>query len=120
MIYTFSFPDEKGEIILDGFVHIEPIDGEPGEAHVIEERGVGKEQSDFEAMLTEVVYGREFPHLSDELDAEEAEGGTFNKHRLAHWAVLPHIFRVESGYGGVEEFTTEEFEKLVEDSNAPD
>lgn len=120
MIYTFSFPDETGKIVLDGYVQVEPIDGEPGEANILGERGVGKEQAAFESMLTGMVYEREFPHLSMELGDEEAEGDNFNKHRLSHWGVLPHIFRVQSGYGGVEEFTNDEFIKLVEESNASD
>ncbi len=120
MIYTFSFPDETGKIILDGYVQVEPIKGEPGEANILGARGVGKEQAEFEEMLERIVYGKEFPHLGMELGEEEAEGDVFNKYRLSHWGVLPHIFRIQSGYGGVEEFTNEEFIKLVEESNASD
>lgn len=114
MIYTFSSPDEKGEVVLDGYVQVEP-DGEA--ANVVQTVGIAKPQEKFETYLKANIYGQSFPHI--ELMLGEVDG-EFSEDNLSHWKILPQIFRVSSGYGGVEEFGNEEFQKMVEDAGATD
>ena len=114
MIYTFSFPDKTGEVVLDGYVQVEP--SESG-ASVVQTVAIAQTQEAFESYLNTSIYGQSFPHIEM---ATGEEGGVFSKENLAHWKILPQIFRVESGYGGVEEFDNDEFAELVEDAGETD
>jgi len=42
-IFAFSLPNERGGLLLDGYLQNEPVESEPFEVNIIEARGVAEE-----------------------------------------------------------------------------
>ena len=121
MWYLFhQHNSEKKDVELAGMVHVLVTP----EANTINDATIQEIiPEEFKAYLEKSVYGQGFAAL--DMLADEEDG--FNPKLMTHWHALPWIFNVNSGYGGVEEYTDEEFLALAtkmgfeeEQQGAPD
>lgn len=99
MYYThYKYNGKAGDVMLAGVVQVQPIAGED-DVEVVQVI-----PDEYQQVLESEIYGKEFAAL-DSLPNPEP----FNPHRADHWSALPNIFRISSGYGGIEEYSDEEF-----------